>query len=114
MCRLPTRAMVFVEPEFYAAAMTVLNGSTLRPFHVVATDTYVEFCEEALAVMNRERSRGRDRPGPIRIKTVQLVARISATEVVDQRGPAIDVRRVHRREVPASTTEAHGGRNPRR
>ena len=60
----------------------------------VATHAYKKFCKEALATANRERPGGRDRTGPIQIKSFQLLALLSTTEVTDLRGPTIQVRRV--------------------
>lgn len=111
--RLPSGALMLVAPEQYAAVRRAVSQLALRPFHVVVTDTFLPLVHEALCTIPSRRD--------VRIREGRAVAYLDPTSpdmdgtiYVENTFLNIPRRLRDSTSVVQSTTEAHGGTNPRR
>jgi len=111
--RLPSGALILVAPEQYAAVRRAVSQLALRPFHVVVTDTFLPLVHEALHSIPSRRD--------VRIREGHTVAYLDPTSpdmngtiIVENTFLNIPRRLRESSSVVQSTTEAHGGTNPRR
>ena len=97
---------LFVQPEHYRSAREALTGYTLRKHHLVATEPYRPFCEEAIRATPRKLK--------MKIRSNEVIAYISQTQVFKTReGQLVAVPPA----TTATTTQIRNSRinrNPRR
>lgn len=111
--RLPSGALMLVAPDQYRAVRRAVSQLSLRPFHVVVTDTFLPLVHEALRSIPSRRD--------VRIRDGRTVAYFDPTspnmhDTIIVENTFLNIPRTLRESssVVQSTTEAHGGTNPRR
>jgi hypothetical protein len=128
--KLPNGALVFVKPEQYGASIEAIRAEDLKPDHILFTESFEYLIEEALAdfkdswARQRTDTHARARPELDAASEAATGGTLDQLYgVVDARDELVTVRtfvchaddavRLAAQSVAQSTTEAHGGINPR-
>eukprot|EP00929_Paragymnodinium_shiwhaense_P120041 TRINITY_DN91945_c0_g1_i1.p1 TRINITY_DN91945_c0_g1~~TRINITY_DN91945_c0_g1_i1.p1 ORF type:complete len:463 (-),score=42.71 TRINITY_DN91945_c0_g1_i1:400-1737(-) len=111
-CLLPSGASIFVHPAQYTASRRAVASVQLRPYHIVVAEAFAPLVLDALRAVPSRRN--------VRLREHEVVAYLDNSmegiiNIIVER-TFLNIPRALRGadSVTQSTTEAHGGRNPRR
>jgi len=111
-CRLRCGASIFVRPEDYKAILAVIVESSLRPHHVIAAEQFIPMLWEAVANIP---SKHKVKPSTmVQIAQMSQLEEDGVLKVEKTFYNACPRKMLPRSSVTQSTTEQHGGVNPRR